>query len=76
MLLPSLSKASADLTAQKHFVQLGCCLVREEVTLSDATSQSELMGKRKGKFPSLLPFSSPEFIPENCTPCPFIFKWN
>ena len=39
-LLPSLSTASTDLIAQKHFVQLGCCLVREEVTLSGATSQS------------------------------------
>lgn len=63
-LLPSLSTASADLKAQKHFVQLGCCLLREEVTLSGATSQSlSWWGREKANFPFILPFSSPEFIP-------------
>lgn len=59
--LPSI--ASADLLAQKHFVQPGYCLIKDGVTLGSACSQSELMGKRKGKI-GLCYLGCP-FLPQN-----------
>lgn len=60
------------LLTQEHFVQLGYCLTADSVTLSGACSQNQSDGKEKRQNWSLLSrllFSSPEFIPENCTSC-------
>lgn len=49
---PPLWMASADLIAHEHFVQLGCCLIKDDAALSGACSPSvrRVIGKRKGKI--------------------------